>query len=560
MKTKIFKESMKKLIIPVVILMIVLGMIFGYLLNDSKSNDIVILYTNDIHCEIEDNVSYAGLSAYKKGLEENYRYVSLVDCGDAIQGEFIGTVSKGKYIVDIMNRLGYDFAIPGNHEFDYGMPQLSALIDSAEAQYLGCNITYSGNGENLLKGIKPYEIVEYGRTKVAFIGVATPESYTKSTPIFFMENDEYVYNFSQGEDGKELYDCVQGYVDECEEKGADYIVALSHLGNVEESSPYTSTELIQSTSGIDAVLDGHAHSVIPGEMIENKSGEKTLLTSTGTKLQNIGKLVIDEDGNITSELISGYSAKDTECTAFIDNIKSQYENEMNKVVASSDIELSCYDSSGIRLVRNRETAIGNLCADAFRITGNADIGVINGGGIRDNIAKGDITYADMLAVQPFGNTLCVAEASGQEIVDLLESACMNTEKFTEANGVVAGENGGFLQVSGIKFTIDTSIKSSVELDEKGNFVSVTGQRRVQDVMVLKDGVYVPINLKDTYTIASYNYILKEGGNGYTAFIDNTYLTSEGISDYQVLTQYISEMLDGKLGKRYAAPEGRITVK
>ena len=528
---------------------------------DSLCDDIVVLYTNDVHCGIEENIGYTGLAAYKKAAEQTYQYVTLVDCGDAVQGDFIGTVSDGEYIVDIMNQLGYRFAVTGNHEFDYGMEQLSSLIDKANAQYLGCNITYSGSGENKLDKIKPYEIVEYGKTKVAFIGVATPESLTKSTPTYFMEDDEYVYNFAQGNDGQNLYDCVQGYVDECEAQGADYVILLAHLGDAEESVPYTSPELIAATDGIDVVLDAHAHSVIAGKTVENKAGEPVLLSSTGTKLANIGKLVIHADGEITTELICGYSAKDADMDAYIQNVKAQYEIEMNKVIATSDIALTCKTEDGIRLVRNRETTIGDLCADAYRAIGGADIGVVNGGGIRADIPKGDITYANMLAVHPYGNTLCVVRATGQEIIDLLETACMYTQAEISKDGNAIGENGGFMQVSGLKFTIDTSIPSSVVLDELGNFASVSGERRVKDVTVLDDnGAYVPIELDAVYTLASHNYLLKAGGNSFTGFMDNEFIISEGICDYQVLTQYITEVLNGKLGELYSAPQGRITIK
>lgn len=527
----------------------------------AKPEDIVILYTNDVHCGIEDNIGYAGLAAYKKAMEEAYPYVCLVDCGDAVQGDFIGTVSDGAYITDIMNQVGYDFAITGNHEYDYGMQQLSELVNKSDAHYLGCNLTYSGKGENLLSGIKPYEIVEYGKTKVAYIGVTTPESLTKSRPIYFMEDGEYVYGFSEGNNGQTLYDCVQGYVEECKEQGADYVVVLSHLGDLEESSPYTSAELIQATDGIDVVLDAHAHHVIPGQKVANKSGEEVLLSSTGTKLANIGKLVIRENGTMTTELVSGYSEVDFDCAAVIQDIKAQYETEMTKVVASSDIELSCTDENGVRLVRNRETTIGNLCADAFRVVGGADIGMINGGGIRANLPKGDITYADMLAVQPFGNTMCVVEATGQEIADALEVAYRSVQGKASEDGVAVGESGGFLQLSGLQCVIDASIETTVELDEQEMFVAVHGDRRVKDIMVLNEsGEYEPIDLEKTYTVASYDYILKEGGNSYPGFMDDTYLIDGGISDYQVLTQYITENLNGNLGSGYAELQERIVVR
>lgn len=529
--------------------------------SEHECEEIAILYTNDVHCGIDDNIGYAGLATYKKEAERLYEYVTLADCGDAIQGDFVGTVSDGEYIVDIMNELDYDFAVLGNHEFDYGMEQLSSLIDKSNAQYLGCNISYTGKNKNLLEAVKPYEIVEYGDTKLAFIGVTTPESYTKSTPTYFMEDGEYVYGLERGNDGKDLYECVQKYVDECENRGADFIIVLAHLGDAEESSPYTSVELIEATDGIDVVLDGHSHSVIESRIVGNANGEDVILSSTGTKLENIGKLVICEDGTITTELISDYTAKDTECSEFIESIKAEYAKEMNEVIATSDIALSCTTEEGIRLVRNRETTIGNLCADAYRIIGNANIGVVNGGGIRADLPKGDITYADMLAVHPFGNTLCVVKANGQEIIDLLETACMYTKAESSENGIAVGENGGFMQVSGLKFTIDTSIPTSVTLDENDNFVSVSGERRVKDVLVLdSDGKYIPIDAEKNYTLASHNYLLIDGGDSYTGFTDNEFIISEGISDYQILTEYITKTLNGKLSDKYAGTEERITIK
>lgn len=528
---------------------------------DTRSNDIVVLFTNDVHCGIEENIGYAGLAAYKKEMESVHKYVTLVDCGDAIQGDFIGTVSDGEYIIDIMNELDYELAVIGNHEFDYGMERLSHLIDKAEAEYLACNITYSGNKENLLDDVKPYEIVEYGRKEIAFIGVATPESRAKSTPSYFMENGEFVYGFTSENQGEALYDCVQNYIDECRKNGADYVVILSHLGDAAESSPYTSIDLIENTTGVDVLLDGHAHSVIASKIVKNEKGEDVVLSSTGTKLANIGKLVITKDGDVSTELISEYTEKDPQMTAYLETIKENYEKEMNAVIATSDITLSCTAESGVRLVRNRETAIGNFVADAYRTIGNADIGIVNGGGIRADIPAGAITYADMLAVHPFGNTLCVVKATGAEILDLLETACRYTQAEYEKDGNAVGENGGFQQVSGLKFTIDTSIESGVVLDENGTMVSIIGERRVKDVYVLNENnEYVPIDENAVYTVASHNYLLRDGGDSYTGFTDNEFIIEEGIADYQILTTYITDDLNGNLGSLYSETEGRITIK
>jgi len=525
----------------------------------STADDIVILFTNDVHCGIEDDIGYAGLAAYKAAMEDETPYVSLVDCGDAIQGDFIGTISDGEYIIDIMNEVGYDVATLGNHEFDYGMQQLNTLIEEAEYPYVACNITYSGSGDNALSAVKPYEIIEYGDTSVGFIGVITPESLTKSTPVYFMENGEYVYSF--GTSGEELYATVQTTVDECRAAGADYVVVLSHLGDMLESSPYTSVELIGNTNGIDAVLDGHAHNVIPCRIEKNKNGEDVPFSSTGTKLDNIGQLVITENGTVTVGIVSGYEQKDAAVEAYIASIKASYETQMNEIVATTDIALSGYDEDGIRLVRNRETTIGNFCADAYRIMGDADIGLINGGGIRDDLPAGEVTYADVLAVHPFGNTLCVAKATGQEILDNLEVAYRDTAAEYVADGQAVGENGTFQHISGMKLTIDTAVTSSVVFDENGMLVSVGDTRRVKDVMILgDDGVYAPIDPNAEYTVASHNYLIRESGGGINVFADNELIIAEGMSDYQILLEYITDTLGGKLGEKYAVTEGRITIE
>jgi 2',3'-cyclic-nucleotide 2'-phosphodiesterase (5'-nucleotidase family) len=527
---------------------------------ETEQNDIIILYTNDVHCAIDENIGYSGLAAYKKEMLEKTPYVTLVDAGDAVQGDLMGTVSEGEYIVDLMNDVGYDYAILGNHEFDYGLDQLSYLIDSASATYLGCDISYTGSGENALEGIQPYALEQYGDVTVGFIGVSTPYSITSSTPKYFMdENGDFVYNF-YNESGETFYDCVQGYVDTCREEGADYVILITHLGEDDSLSPFSSVELIQNTNGVDAVLDGHAHSTISSYVTQNKDGEDVLLSSTGTKLANIGQLVITANGNISTGLISHYEEKDEEMDEMIDNIKATYEEEMNEVVATSDTALLCTDADGIRLVRNRETTIGNFCADAYRYVADADIAIVNGGGIRADLPAGDITYADVLAVHPYGNTLCMVEATGQEVLDALEFGSRLTEAEYAEEGSATGESGGFLQVSGLRYTIDTSIPSSATVDENGLFVSIDGEYRVKDVEVLQeDGTYAPLDLEATYTVASHNYLIQDCGDGFSMFEDNEMLIDKAAADYQMLITYITEKLDGDLSA-YGSTEGRITVE
>ena len=549
-------NRIKRIALVMVIAFVGLTMVFAQGAAEAleAQKDIVVLYTNDVHCAIDNNIGYAGLATYKAEMEKD-NFVVLVDAGDAIQGDTIGTVSKGEYLVDIMNEVGYDFCVLGNHEFDYGTDVLSSLLEKAKAQYLNATITYTGNGKNLLAKTVPYAIERYGFLNVAFIGVSTPESITKSTPRYFMEGDEFVYDFAAGED---LYKTVQSVVDEVREKGADFVVVISHLGVEEGSEPNRATDLIANTTGIDALIDGHSHTTAPFELIADKSGKKVVYTQTGTKLNAIGKLTITKDGSIKAELVSE-AEKDPEVTAFIDNLKSEYESLVNTVVAHTAVELSITDENGVRAVRNRETAIGDLCADAYRAVADTDIAFVNGGGIRATIKKGDITTANMISVHPYGNYLCSCYATGAEILDALEHSVANTQAVAAQDGKAVGESGGFLQVSGLKFTIDTSVPSSVKKDDKGLFVAVEGERRVKDVYVEKNGEWEPIDPEATYTVACHNYMLQDMGDGYTMFAANQYILDNVMLDNQVIITYICDFLGGNVGEEYSAPQGRITI-
>ena len=518
---------------------------------ETAAKDVVVLYTNDVHCGIDENIGYAGLAAYKKAFAKADYDVLLVDNGDAIQGGPVGTLSKGEYIIDIMNEVGYDVATIGNHEFDYGMDQFMALREKAKFPYVSANFT-DLEGKPILD---PFVIKEAGGRKIAFVGASTPETFTKSTPTYFQnEKGEYIYDFCEGEDGKRLYAAVQKAVDDAREAGAEYVVVLAHLGIDGSSVPYTSSDLIVNTNGIDAVLDGHSHSTIEQEVVKNKDGEEVLLTSTGTKLAAVGALTIAADGTLSTRLHTESIFQDDETTAFVEGIKAQYGETLAKVVASSQVDLivndlTAVDSEGkpIRIIRSQETNLGDLCADAYRLVSGADIGVVNGGGIRAAIPAGDITFEQIISVHPFGNAMCVVEATGQQILDALEKSVSK----------LPDENGGFLHVSGLTFTVDMSVPSTVVVDDKGNFVEVSGERRVKDVKVGGED----IDPAKTYTLASQNYMLKSGGDGFNMFINDKLLQDEVMLDNQVLITYITENLGGVIGEEYAEPygQGRITI-
>ncbi len=502
--------------------------------------DAVILYTNDIHCGIDDAIGYAGLAAYAKAYENAGYQVVKVDIGDAIQGAAVGTLSKGSYIVDIMNYVGYDLATLGNHEFDYNMDTLMALKDKAEYTYVDCNFM-DMEGNTIFDA---YKILEVGGRKIAFVGIVTPESFTKSTPTYFQnEAGEYIYSLCEGNNGADLYAAVQNAVDAARAEGVDMVIALAHLGIDEESSPWTSSEVILNTNGIDVVLDGHSHSTIDGEYVQNKDGEDVLLTSTGTKLNNLGVLTLAADGTVYSELHDEVIFQDADTVEFINGIKANYEADLQKVVGHTDVDLITKDpATGERIVRNAETNLGDLCADGYRYLSGADIAFVNGGGVRADIPAGDITYEQVIAVHPFGNAMCTIEVTGQKILDALELSVSS----------MPGELGGFLQVSGISFEINMNVESSVVVDDKGMFVEVAGDRRIQNVMVGDE----PIDPEKTYILASHNYMLKSAGDGYSMFTDCPVLQNEVMLDNQVLITYINEYLGGVVGEEYSDVYGQ----
>jgi 2',3'-cyclic-nucleotide 2'-phosphodiesterase (5'-nucleotidase family) len=504
--------------------------------------DIVVLYTNDVHCAVDDNIGYAGLAAYRAEMKQSTDYVTLVDDGDALQGAPIGTLSKGAYIMDIMNQVGYDVAVPGNHEFDYGF---LSQAKNLKCGYTCCNFIDLKTQKPVFD---PYKIITYGTTKVAYVGIDTPETFSKGNPKVFQDAaGNYIYGFCEGNNGKDLYKAVQSAVDAAKKDGANYVIAVGHCGIDEQSAPWRSTDIIANVSGLNAFIDGHSHSVIPSQSVKDKDGKTVPLTSTGTKLVNIGKLVIKTDGTITTGLVNkaDYTTKDAAVKAYVDNIKAQNDTLLKKVVAKSSVALTINGADGKRAVRSQETNLGDLCADAYRVVGNADVGFSNGGGVRTNIAAGDITYGDIISVFPFNNALCVVEATGQQILDALEMA----------SRTCPDENGGFLQVSGLTYSIDTTVPSTVTTTDKGAFTGVTGARRVKDVKI--GGTALIPN--KTYTVACHDYMLKSGGDGLNMFQKDKEVTATPMLDNEVLIQYITKNLNGTVPAVYAKSQNRITI-
>jgi len=508
--------------------------------------DLAILYTNDTHCALgdKDTLGYANLSQYRKDLLADNKYVTLVDCGDAIQGDSVGTLSNGAYVHNIMENVGYDIAIPGNHEFDYGMPNFLSLAKDSSFKYISCNFTDLVTDSLVFK---PYTIKQYWTIKIAYLGITTPKTITSSTPTYFQDDKgNFIYGFDQG-DGSQLYAAVQKNVDEAKKEGADYVVGLSHLGITDDCSPYKSTEVIKNTTGIDVMLDGHSHSVIEGEEVNNKDGNKVLLSSTGTKFQSFGMLYMKKDGSFQTSLIKEYSGYDTIIGDYIDSVNALLSEKLKEKVGTTAFDLTIMNpDTGKRQVRNGETNLGDLSADAFKSAGDSDIAIVNGGGVRDNIKTGDITYGDIIKVMPFNNMLAKVEATGQKILDALELSVKDAPS----------EFGGFLQVSGLTFEYDVSIATPVILDTNGILSSISGERRVKNVLI--NGVALDASKK--YTVSSTTYILKNSGNGYNMFKDCTFLMDENQLDNQALINYIKTTLSGTITETYSNPLGTGRIK
>ena len=530
------------------------------------TKDVVILFTSDIHASIDQGFTFVGLKGVKDQLARK-NHVVLVDNGDAIQGGVVGAVSKGEVIINLMNAVGYDVAAPGNHEFDYGMERFMELTtQKAQFPYVCANFTHDGE-----LVFPPYVIKDFDGVKVAFVGVTTPQTFTSSVPTNFQdENGNYVYGFCEDKTGEKLHASVQKAVDDARAEGAQYVIALAHLGLAEASAPWTSAELVANTTGIDALLDGHSHSVYSqsdkiqtefgetlavGEM-KNKNGETVVMAGCGTKMEVIGYCRIAVDGTVSTGLYQwnfdenavDFLGLSNDMTAVVSEQTDAVYEMLSQVVARTDVDLITNDpETGVRVIRNTETNLGDLNADAYRNATGADVAMINGGSIRAGLPAGDITMGQIQACRPFGKYLCMVEATGQQILDALEWTSRS----------VPDENGGFLQVSGLTYEIHTYLESSAIGDDKGNFVGVNGEYRVKNVMIGDE----PLDVNKTYTVASDSFLLKSGGDGTNCFIHDPVLLDEIKPDFETVLDYIVDTLGGSVGEEYADiwGQGRIVI-
>lgn len=503
--------------------------------------DVTILYTNDVHTYIDNKSpkpTYAAIAALKKSIEDTGRDVLLVDAGDHIQGTAYGSMDDGATIIELMNEAGYDLATPGNHEFDYGMARAKAVLREADFPYVSCNWVDLRTGFNVLPSVKFFFV---GGRKIAFVGVTTPETFTKSTPAYFMNDAQtkYIYDILGGEDGQKLYDAVQKAIDKAEFWGADTIIGLGHLGVDPSSSPWTSEEVIAHTHGFTAFIDGHSHTVMTNKQVTDASGKAVTLTQTGSYFKNIGKMTVGADGTITTELIDTYEGLDAAVAATASNWISAVDDMLGEEIAVGDTKFYINDpATGKRRIRSGETNLGDFVADGIYTYFNeieelhCDIAIMNGGGIRTDVEAGPWSFKTCKTVSPFGNVACLMSVTGQQIQDALEFGA----RFAGAEGK---ENGGFLQVAGARYTIHTGTPNTVQTNDKNVWTGSAATPRVSNVEIYDKttGTYQPLDPNATYALAGMNYTLRNLGDGFAMFDGATLIKDYVSEDYLVMSSY-----------------------
>ena len=504
-------------------------------------SDVTILYTNDVHTYIDKQspkLTYAAIADLKQSYQNAGKDVLLVDAGDHVQGTAYGSMDEGASIIKLMNAAGYDVATPGNHEFDYGMDRAKAIMKEADFPYLSCNWVDLRTGLRVLPSVKVF--VRGGR-RIAFVGVTTPETFTKSTPAYFMDKAQrkYIYDIQGGEDGKKLYDAVQKAIDKAKLL-ADVVIGLGHLGVDPSSSPWTSEEVIAHTSGFDAFIDGHSHTVMENKQVQDASGKAVTLTQTGSYFANVGEMTIAADGTITTKLIPTYEGMDATIAAMQTGWVNTVDDMLGEKIAVGDSDFYVSDpATGKRRIRSAETNLGDFVADGIYAYFNeverlhCDLAIMNGGGIRADVPAGDWTFKTCKQISPFGNVACLMSVTGKQIQDALEFAA----RFAGEGGK---ENGGFLQVAGATYEIHTDIPNTVQTDEKNVWIgSATGTPRVQNVKIYDkaSGSYLPLDPGATYALAGMNYTLRNLGDGFAMF-DGAELIKDYVSeDYLVMSTY-----------------------
>jgi len=538
----------------VVLALLATGWAFAEAGEDTRlEKDVVVLFTSDVHCGVGQGFGYAGLEAIRDQLEREGCHVLLVDNGDAMQGGPLSLLTQGEAMIELMNRMGYDIAIPGNHDFDYGMERFLSLTEAADFPFICCNFNREGQ-----LVFPSYIIKEFDGVKLAFVGVTTPQTLYTSTPRYFQdESGNFIYGFMQGNDGADLYEAVQSAVDDARSEGADYVILLGHLGHDAVAIPFTYADVLGHTTGIDAMLDGHSHDT--GKVVmKNRDGREIIRQASGTQLEGIGWLrICAADGSLDTGLYTWSDPVpapkllgiENEMSAVVDEAQNALGEWLNTKVGVSTAEQTIYDPTAmdeygkpLLIVRVSETNLGDLVTDAFRAQSGADVALDCVGSIRTNLPQGDITISNLLSIYPFGNHVSMRQITGQQLLDALEWGVKDVPRGF----------GGFLQVSGLSYEFNPNIESGCRMDENNMFAGVTGEYRVKNVMVGDE----PLDVERTYKVAAVDYLLLNQGNGFTMFDGGKILWQSEDLDYMVVARYIRDGLNGVVGEAYEYPYGQ----
>lgn len=490
----------------------------------TKEKSIVILYDNDVHCAIENYSKIAGL----RDAIADTALVALVSSGDYLQGGTAGAISTGQYVIDVMKEAGYDAVTLGNHEFDYKMPRMMELLSMLGVPVTCVNLRDS---KTLKPLFQPYVMKQMGNKKVAFVGATTPTARNTEEYAFVDEKYNELYNLSPDS----LSALVQNAVNSSRAAGADYVVLLTHLGEDKNEFDSDSHYIIHHTHGVNAVLDGHTHSVIASDTVHDMNGKPVVISQTGTKLMNVGKLVIRPNGKITTEMVptSEIKQENAKVKKAYDIVDAQSRSFTNMVIGNNETLQLVQDDNAVKIIRMQETNAGDLAADAIMDYSNTDITMINAGAIRANLPAGEINFGKIMDFTPYDNQLYFVEETGAKITELL-TACIQT---------LPEDDGDFPQVAGLKFDVDAA------------------RHTVSNVQVLNKAKnqFEPIVADKLYTIGTLDYTVT--GGGFRGILRNSKILKKDDKTMSILlSEYIKKTLKGNVGKEYSRPKGRITIK
>ncbi|MCQ2736385.1 MAG: bifunctional metallophosphatase/5'-nucleotidase [bacterium] len=451
-----------------------------------------ILFTNDIHGAVlpsEDNKNpgnmKGGLTHLATAIKEKSAETGsiVLDGGDWAQGSYIGGMDKGETVMKVLNQLGYDATVVGNHDFDWGLNALGNMLDTANFPVLGANIV--DDKGNMLPGTEAYMMKEINGVKVGVIGIGSEKT----------ANDTSAEN-TVGIHFNDAAKTVTKYKAELEKQGAQMVVVLSHNG------PEADAEMAKHVSGVDVIVSAHSHAVMnPPKVVGD-----TLIVQAGSKGFNLGQL--DLQYNPKTDKVVSYESKmnpindknygkDAGVEQVLEPIMVEVNKVMGEVVGKTDITLT-------RRGKFPETLMGDVITDAMRNAVGADVAFTNSGGIRDEIKAGPITYGDVFKVLPFDNGLVTMELTGKQLKGVMEES--------------AGRSRGTIEVSGMKMDIDPR-------KSKGN--------RCSNIMVNGE----PLDLNKTYKVATADF-LAGGSNGYTDLTHGKNVKDENIIIREALKDYM----------------------